>query len=386
MSQKLENLLNLALKTPEDVREKTDTLNVGFQSLDRTWEVIVKYHGSLEALSGYGIVIEYLIAGYAILTVPQSLMSLLSSTPEIEYVEMPKRFYYQAPDLFGDSVDISTESCLFAVRQRPPYLTGSGTLVAVLDSGIDYSRNDFRNADGSSRILFLWDQTLSAPNFGTGQAPEGFLTGAEFTKEQIDAALNAPSNSAMLSLVPSIDVSGHGTAVAGIAVGNAVSGSGSYQGAAPEASLLVVKLGLPEESGFPRTTQIMRGVTYALRKALLLNMPLVINLSFGNSYGAHNGGSLLERFLDNAAEIGRCVICVGSGNEGNSAGHTYGNVADRQVIEWTIASYEHTLSLQLWKNYSDIYRLTLRSPSGAERLLPDTKASDLRSSWSRRRS
>ncbi len=64
----------------------------------------------------------------------------------------------------------------------------------------------------------------------------------------------------------------------------------------------------------------MRGVTYALRKARQLNMPLVINLSFGNSYGSHDGSSLLERFLDNASEIGRTVICVGSGNEGAARG------------------------------------------------------------------
>ena len=373
MSQKLENLLNLALETPENIREKTDMLNVGFQTGDQTWEVIVKYHGSLGSLSGYGILIEYLIAGYAILTVPQTLISLLSTTPEIEYVEMPKRFYYQSPDLVDLSVNISTESCLFALRQRPPFLTGNGILIAVLDSGIDYSRSDFRDSDGSSRILFLWDQTLSSKNSGTAHPPAGFLTGAEFTKEQIDTALQASSRTEMLSLVPSIDANGHGTAVAGIAAGNAETFSGSYQGAAPDASLLIVKLGLPEEAGFPRTTQIMRGVTYALQKAQLLSMPLVINLSFGNSYGAHSGSSLLERFLDNAAEIGRTVICVGSGNEGNSAGHTYGNITDRQVIEWTVASYERNLSLQLWKNYSDTYRLTLKSPSGAKLLLPDTK-------------
>lgn len=80
---------------------------------------------------------------------------------------------------------------------------------------------------------------------------------------------------------------------------------GLYTGAAPEAKLIIVKLGLPREEGFPRTTEIMRGVTYALRKARQLNMPLVINLSFGNSYGSHDGSSLLERFLDNASEIGQ---------------------------------------------------------------------------------
>lgn len=95
-------------------------------------------------------------------------------------------------------------------------------------------------------------------------------------------------------------------------------------------------------------------------------MPLVINLSFGNSYGSHDGSSLLERFLDNAAEIGRTVVCVGSGNEGSSGGHFAGNVEDTRSVELSVAAYERTLNIQLWKNYSDSYQIRLRSPGGEE--------------------
>ena len=191
----------------------------------------------------------------------------------------------------------------------------------------------------------------------------------EYDSRQINAALEEENPQRQFELFPTMDTSGHGTAVAGIAAGS----SSGYIGVAPEAELLIVKLGLPEAGSFPRTTEIMRAVTWAVRKALELQMPLALNLSFGNSYGAHDGSSLLERFLDNAAEIGRTVICVGSGNEGASAGHLAGRIGEnerRADIELTVAEYETGLNIQLWKNYSDIYRIRLRSPGGQESELP----------------
>jgi subtilisin family serine protease len=198
--------------------------------------------------------------------------------------------------------------------------------------------------------------------------PAGYRIGVEFDREQINAALEAEGSQDRFALVPSRDSGGHGTAVAGIAAG----GGGvddDYPGVATEADLLIVKLGIADADGFPRTTEIMRGVTYVVNKAVELMQPVVINLSFGNSYGAHDGSSLLERFLDNAAEIGRTVICVGSGNDGNSAGHVAGNVADNQVVELAVGSYERALSIQLWKHYCDKYQILLRSPGGIQQEL-----------------
>ena len=234
---------------------------------------------------------------------------------------------------------------------------------------------------------------------GTGRRPpEGYGIGVEFDADQINQAL-ALADREQFALLPSTDASGHGTAVAGIAAGN----SPAYHGAAPEADLLIVKLGVPDAASFPRTTEIMRGVTYAIRKGIALQMPVVINLSFGNTYGAHDGSSLIERFLDNAAEIGRTVICVGSGNEGNSRGHLSGSLLqERNIVyptgrestgagereeevssrigliarpvsvELAVAEYERTLNVQLWKNYCDTYRIFLRSPGGQETQLPQT--------------
>lgn len=362
MNQKLENILNLALETPEEVREQTETLNVGFDNENRTWELIVKYHGSLDRLEALNVQIEYLIAGYAILTVPQGLVDLVGELEEIEYVEKPKRYFYSvtAP---------ADNSCLPQVTMREPFLTGRGVLIAVLDSGIEYRLSNFRKSNGDTRIRFLWDQTLRPGQ--AGNAPEGFSMGVEFTEEQINRALREPTESGQYQLVPSRDVSGHGTAVAGIAAGSSIL-DGYHKGVAPEADLLIVKLGLPDQLGFPRTTEIMRGITYALQKAVTLQQPLVINLSFGNNYGAHDGSSLLERFLDNAAEIGRTVVCVGSGNEGNSRGHLAGNVGNSTAVELAVAEYETNLNIQLWKQYSDKYRIRLRSPGGQENELPES--------------
>ncbi len=362
-SQKNENLLNLALNTPAIQREQSLELNVGYDIEEKTWEVIVKYHGSLQELAERRIVVEELITGYAILTVPESEMSVLAMTEQIEYVEKPKR-------LFFTDLDGNTASCFAPGSMLSRQLTGRGVLVAVIDSGIMYWNEDFRKSDGTTRIRYLWDQVL----------------GQEYDETQINAALATGSRQQALELVPSIDTTGHGTAVAGIAAGNGGAGGLANAGVARESDLLVVRLGTPRTESFPRTTELMRALTYTVNKSIELQMPVAINLSFGNTYGVHNGTSLLERFLDNISEIGRNVICVGSGNEGASGGHVGGSVAvtgrgestltnivdriDNAVtdnvtrIELIIGNYETGINVQLWKEYTDRYLVTMVSPSG----------------------
>lgn len=144
---KLENLLNLALETSEAEREKSLNLNVGYEQSTNSWEVIVKYNGDLTRLEQSGIIVERLIAGYAILMVPEPLLDSLAELEEIEYVEKPKRLYF-------DIEDAKAVSCIPQVTVRPPFLSGEGCVIAVLDSGIEYQNPVFRNADESSRILF----------------------------------------------------------------------------------------------------------------------------------------------------------------------------------------------------------------------------------------
>ena len=364
-SQKLENLLNLSLSVTEEEREESPLLREGFDLLSNTWEIIIKYQGDIERYETDLIQIEPLIAGYAIVTLPDALLEEFVALPEIEYVEKPKPFYFQ-------DITALRESCISAVTDRVPFLTGKGVLVAVLDSSIDFYNENFRNADGSTRIVALWDQSLEPDAEAGFVPPEGYETGVEFTKEQIDEALSLGSETEARRLIPTVDVSGHGTAVAGILAASGTTEEPFRKGVAPEASLLIVKLGAQRENAFPRTTEIMRGVTYALRKARELQMPLVINLSFGNTYGDHRGNSLLERFLDNAAEIGRTSIVVGSGNEGTSGGHAEGVVQSGQTerVELAVAEYERSLNVQLWKYYQDVFDVTLITPGGERIEIP----------------
>lgn len=204
---------------------------------------------------------------------------------------------------------------------------------------------------------------------GAAAPPEGFLTGVEFSARRIDAALESGEAQ---RVVPSRDTSGHGTAVAAIAAAGGRLLEGQYQGVAPESQLLVVKMGTPAPDSFPKTTELMRALTYVVKKAVELGMPLVVNLSFGNTYGSHDGTSLVERFLDNVSEIGRTVICVGSGNEGAAAGHVAGSFGrvnepgEERTVELSVAPYQSTFSIQVWKEYVDTFQLRLRSPGGKE--------------------
>ncbi|MCI8950680.1 MAG: S8 family peptidase [Lachnospiraceae bacterium] len=346
--QKLENLLNLAMDATQEEREKSLDLETGYNPEEKTWEVIIRYTGSLEDVFALGIRGEELLGGYAILWIPQSMISTVSGFPQIEYIEKPKRLFFAV-------YQAKAASCLTPLQDGGMGLSGAGILTAVLDSGIDYTHPDFRNQDGTTRILYLWDQTLDQI----------------YDEAQINEALNAPSKQQAREIVPSVDISGHGTAVAGIAAGNGRSSQGRYRGVAYESRLLIVKLGAAQTDGFPRTTQLMRALNFVLVKAAELHVPVAVNISFGNTYGSHDGTSLLETFIDDAAGFGRNVIVAGSGNEGISGGHTSGRLEQGQEKEVlvSIAPYETGLSIQLWKSFADQFRITLVSPSG-QRLGP----------------
>ena len=369
-NQKIENILNLSLDSSMVERDKSLNLNVGYDKEDRTWELIVKYHGDISRATNELIQVEILTNGYAIVTIPESLIESFANLEEVEYIEKPKRLFFSV-------AEGKRASCILPVTTRPPNLSGKGTIVAIIDSGIAYENMDFRNKDGTSRILELWDQSIASDPARGFYPPEGFKTGTVFTKERIDLALSQPTTAQTFQMVPSIDVSGHGTAVAGIASGNGNQQGEQYQGVAPLSELLVVKLGSPKRDGFPRTTELMRALVFVVNRAIFYGRPVAVNLSFGNTYGAHNGTSLLERYMDNVVEIGKSVICVGSGNEGAAAGHVAGRLQStvsalrvEEIVELAIAPYESTVNVQLWKNYTDNFSLTIQAPDGSRRQIP----------------
>lgn len=401
-NEKIENLLNLALEaTPEELDKSLD-LDVGYDAQQRTWEVIVKYGGTTAGLENLlrenfpqfysQIRITNLRNEYAILVLPEAIVNAVASLPEIEYMEKPKRLFFavnrgkRASCISG----LQTGSGAGIPDTGRNNLTGRDVIVAVIDSGIDYAHPDFRNADGTTRIIELWDQTIPsgsvsvpgtvADEGGNGRrneggneseeriltAPEGFYIGTVFDSEVINFALNQSTDQARYAICPSRDISGHGTHVTGIAAGNGRASNGRYRGVAFESELLVVKLGVPLENGFPRTTELMQAVDYCLGKSTEYGKPIVVNLSFGNNYGSHSGNSLIETYLDDMANYGRTTIAAGSGNEGASSVHTSGRVAEGQTerVELAVSEFETALNLQIWKSYVDEIAVSIVHPGG----------------------
>ena len=356
MSQKLENLLNLALDADQGERERSEELDVGYDKEENVWELIVKYSGTLEAVRQTARSVTELLNGYAVIVIEEERIGQLAQLPEVEFIEKPKKLYFQT--------DVGRQvSCIDIVQDMPLSLRGKGTLIGIVDSGIDYENAEFRNEDGTTRIVSLWDQSVN------GRPPAGYLAGTEYTREQIDAALATEDKEVRRQMVKTSDVSGHGTAVAGIAAGNGRGSAGRrFRGAAPEAELIIVKMGAPREGGFPRTTELMRGVDYIVRKAVELRRPVAINISFGNTYGSHDGTSLVERYLNDIADMWKNVICIGSGNEGASAGHVSGKVRRQisETVELAVQQREPALSIQIWKSYVDEMGVSVISPSGRQ--------------------
>lgn len=356
--QKIENLLELSLDVDEQTREKSENLQVGYDTQDAKWEIILRYSGEMGNLSERYENWVDLLGGFAIAEVTREQLLQLSEEPLVEFIEKPKALSFAVYE--GKLV-----SCIPPV-QRPPYsLTGQGILVGIVDSGIDIFHPDFRKEDGTTRIVGLWDQTLTLEE-GSGQAPpEGYQRGVYFSEEDINTILQNESRS------PTQDRSGHGTHVAGIAAGNGRASRGENRGVAYEADILVVKLGSPTAEGFPQTAQLMQGIDFCVRMSIRRNEPLALNLSYGNNYGSHTGTSLIETYLDTVANMGRTTICVGSGNEGNLARHAAVELmmGMNSLIEFVVAPGEYNLAIQIWKQYTDSFQIRLTSPSGDEIIL-----------------
>lgn len=378
-NQKIETLFRAALDATPTERAKSNDLSIGFNPTDDTWEVIVKHTGNLSSLNEKypNITVTELLNNYGIITLPESFIDSVASEDIITYMEKPKQLFFEV-------TQGKRASCITTLQTRLPELTGKGTLVAVIDSGIDYAHPDFRFPNGNSRIVSLWDQTIpsdSVPDVlspeNTLSAPNGYTIGTLFSQSIINAALDMNTVQEQFSICPSRDLSGHGTHVTGIAAGNGRASSGSNRGIAYEADLLIVKLGTPGANSFPSTSLLMMAVDFCIRESLSRNQPLALNLSFGNTYGSHSGSSLLETYLDSVSELGRTTIVVGSGNEGASGGHIGGYLSPNQTttIELAISDFTPSLNVQLWKNYWDEFSVTLTPPTGNSITLPSEAGS-----------
>ena len=357
-SQKLANDLNLALDMGYERGAAGSGLYTGYDSGSNTWELIVKYTGDIQSVAKrFGASAVVLLGGYAIVTMPQEHINEFADCAEVVYIEKPHRLF------FSDRQALE-RSCVYYAWSEPYSLGGEGVLAAVIDSGIDWKNTDFRNPDGSTRIFKLWDQTV-APESSGYAPPEGYVVGTEYNRDVINLALSG-DEAALRSMNLSRDYSGHGTFVTGIAAGNGQGMAGSFRGVAFESELIIVKLGDSEQRQFPRTTRLMEAVNYCIMEAQKAGKPVVINLSFGNNQGSHDGTDLLSTYLNAASDVWKNVIVCGSGNEAGNGIHASGMLSGRKVesVELAVGEYESGFNLQLWKNYSDEYGVELIAPSG----------------------
>lgn len=345
----------LTVVPKEEIQEATELAEAfGFDLAGRV-DILVKYNGDIEVVAReQGGVAQVISNNYAVLSIPINNVSNLLTYTQVEYMETPKLLQY---NISASMV----EACITPVQNNPPYqLQGEGVLLGIIDSGITYAHRDFRNADGSTRITSIWDQTIA------GNPPEGFKLGTEYPRAQIDLALEQRTKSEQLAIVPSEDVVGHGTHVASIAGGNGNMSQGKYKGAAPQAEYVIVKLGKPGNEDFVRNVEIMLGVRYVLEKARELGKPISINISIGMNEGPHDGTSLIEQYLDDVSQEWKNNIVVGAGNEGNSSTHTQGTVATvgKSTFSFQIGEGKKSYRLSVWQSFIDTLEFVIVSPTG----------------------
>jgi subtilisin family serine protease len=279
--------------------------------------------------------------------------------------------YSVMPSLFGLISQESLEaSGIIRLRNIPALdLLGSGVLIGFLDTGIDYTNPIFKNADNTTRIVSIWDQTIVSDQY-----PPSANYGTVYSREQINEALRSETP---YEIVPSRDEIGHGTMIAGIAAGNAVP-ENQFVGVAPGAELIVVKLKQAKQylreffvipPGVPcyQENDILFALVYIFQIARELNRPLALCVALGTSQGAHDGRGTLSSFLSLQAEDVGNGIVVAAGNEGNARRHYYGTInptVGYDVVELSVGRGELGFSMELWGDSPGVFSLDIQSPSG----------------------
>ena len=303
---------------------------------------------------------------YSILYAP--LSEALATTSQIGYSSVPKLFTFQ------NTVSLETSGILSVQAQPYLALSGKDVLIGFLDSGIDYTHPAFRNSDGTTRILGIWDQSDQ-----NGTPPPGFLYGSSYSSEEINHAL---FSSQPLSVIPESDEYGHGTAVAGIACGSADT-KADFIGAAPESNLLFVCLKpakaylrtyflIPESAVAYQENDLMLGVRYLMETARKLQRPLVICIALGSNQGGHTGNTPLEDVLTATEAVNGSYVVSGTGNEVGAAHHYSGKLsfANESIdIELLIDRETSGVPVEFWSDSLSLYNIGFISPLG-ESILP----------------
>ena len=231
-------------------------------------------------------------------------------------------------------------------------VTGSGVIIGFVDTGIDINHPDFTFPNGSTKILYVWDQTTP------GRSPAGYGYGFECTSSDIQDGS-----------CPEIDTFGHGTHIAGIAASSGRA-TGNYLGVAPGASIIFVKSGYPICNGSSWTfddAHILDGIDYILKKAQQLGMRAVISLSLGGNIGGHDGTDALEQALDAIVSKGTPIV-VAAGNQAQDQIHIHGQLSFQKNVTFNIETKPQTNDIQvdIWRSTQDEINATLVTPDGHE--------------------
>lgn len=359
--EKIQNELLLALTLSEEELENS-SLASGYDAQENEWKLIMLYRDNIDELYSIpGIQIILLHSNFAIVHIKTEQIRRLASYPQVLFLE-------QSKPVFLNVENGVPQSCLpVSVPGSGPLtssvLTGEGTAVAIIDSGVDYTHPDFLKEDGTTRILTYWDQSL--PYDGTN--PYGL--GTVFTEEQLNELISDPFQE---GIRPSEDVSGHGTHIAGICAGNGNASSGRNRGVAPKASLIVVKVKNEARSIYSDYANLMMAVDYCLLFAANRNIPLAVNISYGSNDGSHQGDSLIEFYLSQSQYVSKNTIVCATGNEGITARHTSKELSpgETQEILFSVGNNERNLYLQLWTAYATPVTIELRSPGVSASFLP----------------
>ncbi|MCB7319594.1 S8 family peptidase [Lacrimispora sp. 210928-DFI.3.58] len=318
---------------------------------------------------------DYVSQDYAVIYTP-----LESVAP----ISLRKYSYYSIPSLFAllDTTSMEASGILSTFNAPALANKGKGVLIGFIDTGIDYTNPLFRNPDGSTRIVSIWDQSLPAdsdslpPGVPDLYPASGANYGTEFTREQINEALASDSP---LSVVPSTDTNGHGTFLAGIAAGASLPEE-DFTGAAPESELVVVKLKpakqylrdfylVREGAEAFQENDVMMGIKYMRVAAYRLGRPLVILLGLGTNLGSHEATSPLSLILQDVSRTLGMATVIAAGNETGMAHHYEGTVKGNdqwEDVEIRVGpeEAEHGFVLELWAAAADTYSVGFVTPSG----------------------
>lgn len=299
------------------------------------------------------------------------------SAERYSYTSIPKCFFLM------DSTSLDVSGILALQNQPALSLKGQGILMGIIDTGIDYTNKLFRDAGGSTRIVSIWDQTVqpgdvSSPmadgNEAAASAPEGFLYGVEYTRENINRALLSENPR---EVVPVTDENGHGTFLASVAAGSE-DRENDFIGAAPLSELVVVKLKeakqnlrdyfyLPAGEPLYQENDIMAGIAYLESVAEREGKPLVIVIGLGSNQGSHVGTDPLSNYLNIIGSYTGRVIVVAAGNQAAAQHHFYGeakNVLTPVSVEINVEEGLEGFCMELWAFAPELVRVVLQSPTG----------------------